>query len=112
MRGSGCKCTVRDDHDDDEDDEDDDGDVDDVWDALGLPCMLKPIQTSLAPGLLPSRPSLSNPLSVWMPAGEAPGADVLKHVNSTIRQFCLSQSQLCASLLPGLRHSMSGGGCI
>lgn len=80
--------TVRDDH----DDEDDDGDVDDVWDALGLPCMLKPIQTSLAPGLLPSRPSLSNPLSVWTPAGEAPGADVLKHVNivkSTIRQFCL-----------------------
>lgn len=112
MRGSGCKCTVRDDHDDDEDDEDDDGDVDDVWDALGLPCMLKPIQTSLAPGLLPSRPSLSNPLSVWTPAGEAPGADVLKHVNGTSRQFCLSQSQLCASLLPGLRHSMSGCGCI
>lgn len=109
MRGSGCKCTVRDDHDDDEDDEDDDGDVDDVLDALGLPC---PIQTSLAPGLLPSRPSLSNPLSVWTPAREAPGADVLKHVNGTSRQFCLSQSPLCASLLPGLRHSMSGGGCI
>lgn len=96
-------------------DEDDDGDVNDVWDvwdALGLPCMLTPIQTSLAPGLLPSSPSLSNPLSVWTPAGEAPGADVLKHVNSTSRQFCLSQSQLCASLLPGLRHSMSGCGCI
>lgn len=70
MRGSGCKCTVRDDHDD----------VDDVLDALCVPCILKPIQTSLAPGLLPSRPSLSNPLSVWTPAGEAPGADVLKHV--------------------------------
>lgn len=96
MRASGCN----------EDDEDDDGDVNDVndvWDALGLPCMLTPIQTSLAPGLLPSSPSLSNPLSVWTPAGEAPGADVLKHVN---------QSQLCASLLPGLRHSMSGCGCI
>lgn len=61
MRGSGCKCTVRDDHDDDDEyDEDDDGDVDHVWDALGLPCMLKPIQTSLAPGLLPSRPNLSD----------------------------------------------------
>lgn len=108
MRGSGCKCTVRDHHDDeDEDDEDDDGDVDDVEDALGLPCMLKPIQTSLAPGLLPSRPSLSNPLS---PAGEAPGADVLKHVKSTSRQLCLSQFQSCASLLPCLRHSMSGRG--